>query len=162
VLAHPKFKHVRKKNKYVPHEFYREAAWLTSDINMPPNYTLDAVEGALSVPGARLHGVLLTLKLNEWSVAEQVPELLDRVRSWGFRDVRARQLQFNRQEICVAATDWAKPARQRPAKVIKPKAEEEPEDREESSEKPESRERKRPHKPRPAGKPARTGRQRPR
>ncbi|MBI5761360.1 MAG: hypothetical protein HZA46_22865 [Planctomycetales bacterium] len=162
VLAHPKFKHVRKKNKYVPHEFYREAAWLTSDINMPPNYTLDAVEGALSVPGARLLGVLLTLKLNEWSVAEQVPELLDRVRSWGFRDVRARQLQFNRQEICVSATNWAKPVRQRPAKVIKPKVADEPKDREESPEQPESRERKRPHKPRPAAKPPRTGRQRPR
>jgi 23S rRNA (cytidine2498-2'-O)-methyltransferase len=105
VLAHPNFTHVRRKNKAAPHEVYREADWLTSDINMPPNYTLDAVEGALSVPGVRLRGVLLTLKLPEWSLAKRIPEFLDRVASWGFRDVRARQLQFNRQEICVAATD---------------------------------------------------------
>jgi 23S rRNA (cytidine2498-2'-O)-methyltransferase len=105
VLAHPHFTHVRRKNKAVPHEVYREADWLTSDINMPPNYTLDAVEGALSVPGVKLRGVLLTLKLPEWSLAKRIPEFLDRVRSCGFRDVRARQLQFNRQEICVAAMD---------------------------------------------------------
>jgi hypothetical protein len=32
-----------------------------------------------------------------------VPAYLERVRSWGFNQVSARQLQHNRQEICVAA-----------------------------------------------------------
>jgi hypothetical protein len=37
-----------------------------------------------------------------------LPEYIDRIRSWGYRDVRARQLQFNRQEICVAALHGGK------------------------------------------------------
>jgi len=51
----------------------------------------------------RFRGMLLTLKLVEWTLAEQVPKYLDRVRSWGFHRVRARQLHHNRQEICVVA-----------------------------------------------------------
>ena len=32
-----------------------------------------------------------------------VPQSLERIRSWGFNVIKARQLQHNRQEICVAA-----------------------------------------------------------
>jgi hypothetical protein len=46
---------------------------------------------------------LLTLKLLEWELAESIPEYLFRIRSWGYQHVHARQLQHNRQEICVAA-----------------------------------------------------------
>ena len=47
--------------------------------------------------------MLLTLKLLEWELAEHIPEYLACIRSWGYTYVRARQLAFNRQEICVAA-----------------------------------------------------------
>jgi hypothetical protein len=47
--------------------------------------------------------MLITLKLLDWDMAEQVEEYLSRIRSWNFRYVRARQLAFNRQEICVVA-----------------------------------------------------------
>ena len=40
----------------------------------------------------------------DWSLATHVPEYLDRIRTWGFANVRARQLHHNRQEICVAAS----------------------------------------------------------
>jgi len=46
--------------------------------------------------------MLLTLKLPDWQLAERIPEYLDRIRSWDYRYVRARQLAFNRHEICVA------------------------------------------------------------
>jgi hypothetical protein len=36
-------------------------------------------------------------------MAEQIPEYLFRIRTWGYKDLHARQLQHNRQEICVAA-----------------------------------------------------------
>jgi 23S rRNA (cytidine2498-2'-O)-methyltransferase len=39
----------------------------------------------------------------EWKLAENVPEYLDRVRSWGYGEVRARQLAHDRREVCVAA-----------------------------------------------------------
>jgi 23S rRNA (cytidine2498-2'-O)-methyltransferase len=50
-----------------------------------------------------IRGLLLTLKLLEWELAEQIPDYLERIRSWGYPQVRARQLAHNRQEICVLA-----------------------------------------------------------
>ena len=49
-------------------------------------------------------GLLLTLKLLDWKLAEEIPSYLGRIRSWGYRRVQARQLAHNRQEICVAAS----------------------------------------------------------
>ena len=78
--------------------------WLTCDINLPPYYTLDAVKAIVTHPGVRFKGMLLTLKLVEWSLAEEIPKYLEKIRSWGYPQVRARQLHHNRQEICVAAS----------------------------------------------------------
>ena len=85
-------------------------------MNVAPNYTLDVVEGIVTHPEVRIRGLLLTLKLIEWDLAEQVPEYLDRVRSWGYQLVRARQLQHNRQEVCIAAlrrVSWGRTGRRR-------------------------------------------------
>jgi 23S rRNA (cytidine2498-2'-O)-methyltransferase len=106
VLGHPRFRHIRRRAKEVPRREFLGTDWLTCDINLPPNYTLDAIEAAVSYPGVRVQGMLSTLKLIDWSLAEQIPAYLERVRSWGFRDVTARQLHHNRREICVAASDY--------------------------------------------------------
>jgi 23S rRNA (cytidine2498-2'-O)-methyltransferase len=103
VLAHPNFVHVRKRGAEVRRREFRKVRWLTADMNVPPGYTLDTVESIATHREVNLRGLLLTLKLPEWSLAAEVPEYLQRVRSWGFADVRARQLSHNRQEICVAA-----------------------------------------------------------
>ena len=47
--------------------------------------------------------MVLTLKFSEWSVAERLPEFVARVRGWGYRDVRMRQLVTGGQEICLVA-----------------------------------------------------------
>jgi 23S rRNA (cytidine2498-2'-O)-methyltransferase len=104
VLADPHFRHVLKRSKEVPRREFAGAEWLTCDINLPPNYTLDTVKAIVSHPGVRFRGMLLTLKLVEWSLAEEIPKFLERIRSWDYRHVRARQLHHNRQEICVAAS----------------------------------------------------------
>jgi 23S rRNA (cytidine2498-2'-O)-methyltransferase len=49
-------------------------------------------------------------------LARHVPEYIDRVRGWGYNIVRARQLQHNRREICVAALQ--KPFRRKPFKGV--------------------------------------------
>ena len=72
-------------------------------MNVAPNYTLDAVEAIVTHPQVNIRGMLLTLKLPQWSLAERVEDYLDRVRNWGYNLVRRRQLQHNRREICVAA-----------------------------------------------------------
>ena len=68
------------------------------------------VEAIVTHPAVNVRGLLLTLKLLEWSLAEHVPDYLDRIRGWGYAHVRARQLPHNRQEICVTALKRKSPA----------------------------------------------------
>lgn len=103
VLAHPNFTHIRKRVQHVRRREFRKIRWLVCDMNVAPQYTLDAVEAIVTHPLVNVRGMLLTIKLFEWHLAEEVPRYLQRVRSWGYNIVRARQLQHNRQEICVAA-----------------------------------------------------------
>lgn len=103
VLAHPNFTHIRKRVQQVRRREFRKIRWLVCDMNVAPQYTLDAVEAIVTHPLVSVRGMLLTLKLFEWHLAEEIPQYLQRVRSWGYNIVRARQLQHNRQEFCVAA-----------------------------------------------------------
>ena len=103
VLGHPRFTHIRRRSTQVRRRDFRKIRWLTADMNVAPSYTLDAVEEIVAHPEIAIRGLLLTLKLPQWDLAEHVPDYLERVRSWGFNIVRARQLQHNRREICLAA-----------------------------------------------------------
>jgi 23S rRNA (cytidine2498-2'-O)-methyltransferase len=106
VLADERFHHIRKRSKEVPRQNFVGVDWLTCDVNLPPNYTLDTVKAIITHPGVRFKGMLLTLKLVDWSLAAELPRYVARVRSWGFRQVAARQLHHNRQEVCVAASGF--------------------------------------------------------
>ncbi len=103
VLAHQKFTHLQKRGHEVRKREFRAVRWLTADINIAPEYTLDTVAAIVSHPAVKIEGLLLTLKLLEWKLADEVPTYLERVRSWGYQQVAARQLSHNRQEICIAA-----------------------------------------------------------
>jgi 23S rRNA (cytidine2498-2'-O)-methyltransferase len=115
VLADPHFRQIRKRSKEVPRSEFIGVDWLTCDVNLPPNYTLDTVKAIVSHPGVRFKGLLLTLKLVEWSLAGEIPKYLDRIRSWGCKDIHARQLHHNRQEVCVAVSGF-RPHGGKPAK----------------------------------------------
>jgi 23S rRNA (cytidine2498-2'-O)-methyltransferase len=104
VLAHPRFTHIKKRGTDVRRREFRKVRWLTADINIAPNYTLDTVEAIVTHSDVHVQGMLLTLKLLDWSLTAAIPAYLERVRSWGFANVAARQLHHNRQEICVAAS----------------------------------------------------------
>ena len=82
---------------------FRNVAWLAADMNVAPEITLDVVEGIVTYPAVNIRGLLLTLKLADWSMAEHIDEYVHRVRGWGYGMVRARQLAHNRQEICISA-----------------------------------------------------------
>jgi 23S rRNA (cytidine2498-2'-O)-methyltransferase len=103
IIANPNFTHIRKRGHEVRRREFRKTRWLTADLNVAPQYTLDTVEAIVTHEEVDVRGMLLTLKLLEWSLAEEIPNYLDRIRSWGYADVRAKQLSNNRQEICVAA-----------------------------------------------------------
>lgn len=80
-----------------------ELHWVLCDVNLAPQVALHGVRRIVSTLRAGLRGVLFTLKLNDWSMAREVPALLGRVEAMGLRAVRATQLPSNRREICVAA-----------------------------------------------------------
>jgi 23S rRNA (cytidine2498-2'-O)-methyltransferase len=103
VLNHPRFTHIRRRSMEVRRRDFQKIRWLTADMNVAPEYTLDAVEAIVTHPRVNIRGMLLTLKLPQWELAASVPEYLDRIRSWGYNEVQARQLQYDRREICVAA-----------------------------------------------------------
>jgi 23S rRNA (cytidine2498-2'-O)-methyltransferase len=103
VLADPRFTHIRARAKDVDRAAFHGCRWLTADINLPPTYTLDTVEAIVADPGVRIDGLVLTLKLADPSLAAQLPQFNKRIRSWGYDYVRARQLAFDRQEVCVVA-----------------------------------------------------------
>ena len=112
VLGHPHFTHVRRRSTQVRRREFRKARWLTADMNVAPNYTLSAVEDIVTHREVSIRGLLLTLKLPQWTLAERIPEWLERIAGWDYNFVRARQLRYNRQEVCVAALQ--KPFRRKP------------------------------------------------
>jgi 23S rRNA (cytidine2498-2'-O)-methyltransferase len=103
VLDNRNFTHVQKRAADVRRRDFRGVTWLAADMNVAPQSTLDTVEAIVAHPTVNIRGLLLTLKLIEWSMAGEIPRYLERIRGWGYHDVRARQLAHNRQEICVAA-----------------------------------------------------------
>jgi 23S rRNA (cytidine2498-2'-O)-methyltransferase len=103
VLQREGFTHIRARSKDLKRREFHGMQWLTADLNVAPNYTLETVESIVTHRATHFRGLILTLKLIEWELAEHIPEYLERIRSWGFEHVRARQLSYNRQEICVAA-----------------------------------------------------------
>ena len=112
VLGHPNFTHIRRRSPQVRRREFRKARWLMADMIVAPGYTLDAVESIATHPEVSIRGLLLTLKLPSLQLASQIPQWLERIGNWGFNVVRARQLRFDRQEICVAAL--ARPFRRKP------------------------------------------------
>ncbi len=103
LLEHPHFRHLRKRSKEVRRTEYLGVRWLAADMNLAPTYTLDAVEAIVTHPDVHIRGMVLTLKLAEWSAADRLAEFAARVHGWGYRDVRMRQLASGGQEVCLVA-----------------------------------------------------------
>ncbi|MBI82425.1 MAG: hypothetical protein CMJ81_04445 [Planctomycetaceae bacterium] len=103
VLRLPGFRHIRKRGREVKKREFREVRWLLADSNVAPTHTLDTVQDIVTHRDANIRGLLLTLKLTTWGHATSLPEFLARIRSWGYRYVKARQLAHGGQEVCVFA-----------------------------------------------------------
>ncbi len=115
LLAEPNFTHVKARGADLKRREYGNVKWLIADSNVAPKHTLDTVENIVTNRQVNVRGLLLTLKLLSWELAESIPEYIERIRSWGYQYVRARQLAYNRQEICVAALR-RRQMRRRPSK----------------------------------------------
>lgn len=104
ILANEKLTHWKCRGREVRKRELRETRWLLADLNVAPAYTIDTVaEIAMSQHVRHLRGMLLTLKLADLEMIEQVPDMIQKVKEIGFKVVRTRQLAFNRNEFCLMA-----------------------------------------------------------
>ncbi|MDO5579977.1 MAG: SAM-dependent methyltransferase [Planctomycetia bacterium] len=103
ILANPNFTHLRGKIHQLKRNLFRKSRWFIADMNVAPSYTLDVFEEIVMREDIAARGLLFTLKFFNWKLANELPDFIRRIKSWGFNHVQARQLQFNRQEIMIAA-----------------------------------------------------------
>jgi 23S rRNA (cytidine2498-2'-O)-methyltransferase len=105
VLAERRFRHLRMRVADLRPADLSTVRWIAADLNVAPKTTLDELERLVTDPAMHIRGMLVTLKLLASYMADpaQVAACIERVRSWGFADVRTRQLAFNRREFCLAA-----------------------------------------------------------
>ena len=103
ILKHEQFTHVRKRSSEVRKKDFSHVKWLISDMSVTPTYTLDAVEEIVSHERVSVTGVVMTMKLSDWKLVDDIPAFMKRARGLGFKFVRSRQLAFNRREFCMVA-----------------------------------------------------------
>ncbi len=77
--------------------------WIVVDMGLSAPMAVHHL--ACIVPRYRRHlqGMFVTLKLNEWALAERIPDLLEKIAALGFASVEAASLPAFRQEIGVVA-----------------------------------------------------------
>jgi 23S rRNA (cytidine2498-2'-O)-methyltransferase len=95
--------YIRKRGRELRKAELAAARWLLADMNVAPKFTLDTVEDIVTHEKLSVKGLLLTVKIMDGKVCEQLDEYLARVKSWGFRYVTARQLFHNHKEFCLLA-----------------------------------------------------------
>lgn len=103
VADHPSLVHVRSRARDVPKKALLEVSWLTIDVNMPPSYTIEVIRDYIQNRGLPVRGVIATLKLPDWKLADEVDSYRSQFEQMGFKRVETRQLAFNRQELCLIA-----------------------------------------------------------
>lgn len=102
VANHPQFTHWQKRARDVRVKDLRSCDWLVTDMNIDPTSTMAALERVLKTSGRRPRGVIATLKLPDWSRAEDLDGWLSRFASWGYQP-RVQQLSTGGRELCVVA-----------------------------------------------------------
>lgn len=77
--------------------------WLLLDVHLAPQVALHSIQRFLPKVKKGLKGAVLTLKLNDQHIVDEIPNLIERVKRMGFNEVRATHLPSNRSEICCVA-----------------------------------------------------------
>jgi 23S rRNA (cytidine2498-2'-O)-methyltransferase len=101
VLAHPRFRHWKSRSQHIKRKRFTEFDYLFCDANVAPEYTLKNVEEIVCYPECNFQAVALTIKLSNYGQSSEIPEHIERVKSWGFKHVAARQLAHSRREYCL-------------------------------------------------------------
>jgi len=102
VAAHATFEQWRMRARDVKVKSFRGFDWIVADMNIDPRSTLESLGRIVTAAGVKPVGIIATLKLPDWSRAEELPGWLDQFRGWGFAP-RARQVSTGGREVCVVA-----------------------------------------------------------
>lgn len=107
VSLNPKFSHIRKPARYVTKGDLAgiNPDWIVMDMSIQPKDALGELSHVLGLL-RDMHGKklairrgFLTLKLNDWKYASEIPFYLKRLGQLGFENLKACQLANNRQEF---------------------------------------------------------------
>ncbi len=102
VLRSKQFRHIQNIVANIPREeLPASIEWLLLDMNVTPSVSLFAVDRLATRMKGSLLGLLLTVKLNQWKLADEIPAMLEHIRVMGMSRVKATQLSSNRQEIFI-------------------------------------------------------------
>ena len=104
VSNHENLIHIKCRGKEIRKKELRDVKWLLSDVNVAPQYTLDMIDEIVNNQHVtKIKGLILTLKLSDLALADEIPKWTSRIKNLGFQIVKTRQLAFNRREICLIA-----------------------------------------------------------
>ena len=102
VMENPNFMHMKcTAAELMRRDLPDNIQWFLNDMNVEPRISMFAVDKLASRMKFSLLGVLLTIKLNKWSMADEIPGWLEHLRAMGMVHVRATQLFHNRQEVFI-------------------------------------------------------------
>lgn len=97
-----RFEHIKEPVNRVPREILpAKVEWLLLDMNVEPRITVFAVDRLATRMIDSLMGIFLTIKLNRWEIADEIPGMLEHVKVMGMVRVRVAQLSHHRQELLI-------------------------------------------------------------
>jgi 23S rRNA (cytidine2498-2'-O)-methyltransferase len=103
IMANPKYQHFQARAGDLPRKTFRGAKWLLVDSNVKPEKTLVTVANVVQNDQTNLKGLIITMKLGDYSEAAEIEKWRKTVESWGVAELKIRQLARNRCEVCFAA-----------------------------------------------------------
>lgn len=102
VLRHPRFEHRRTTSMSLDPASLPTLHWILLDVNVPPRTALRGALPFVAAHARTLQGIVFTLKMKSWDIADEVEGWLRRIRRAApGLELTARQLSTNGQEICV-------------------------------------------------------------
>ena len=104
IQQHRNFQHLRARGGDLPRRQFRGAKWLLVDSNVRPDQTLTTIENIVKHRQSDFVGLLITLKIGEYSSASLIERWFARIVGWKPVKVQVRQLARNKCEVCFAVT----------------------------------------------------------
>lgn len=104
IEEHPRYRHIQARAGDLPRKEYRGAKWLLVDSNVKPDKTLMTVANIVTNRNCDLEGLLITLKIGDYEVADRIERWNEKIRKWNPKTIRVRQLARNKVEVCFAVS----------------------------------------------------------